>query len=60
MRNIDIRVMSKQLGFGTESLESWLTKDRQQEAEKQPAYRLESLRPCYENRPSDEFVSLSL
>ncbi|MGX4586715.1 hypothetical protein [Paenibacillus chitinolyticus] len=60
MRNIDIRVMSKQLGFGTESLESWLTKDRQQEAEKQPAYRPESLRPCYENRPSDEFVSLSL
>ncbi|MEC0246678.1 hypothetical protein ACI48J_08840 [Paenibacillus chitinolyticus] len=60
MRNIDIRVMSKQLGFGTESLESWLAKEGQQEPEKQPAYRLENLRPCYENRPSDEFVSLSV
>ncbi|MFS0839509.1 hypothetical protein [Paenibacillus sp. 1P03SA] len=60
MRNIDIRVMSKQLGFGTGFLDSWLAQERQQEPEKQPAYHPESLRPCYENRPTDEFVSLSV
>ncbi|WP_068774485.1 hypothetical protein [Paenibacillus sp. FJAT-26967] len=63
MRNLDIRIISTQLGLRSESLEAWLAKEQQTKSEQ--IYKPEMRNQChgydpYENKPSDEMSIISL